>query len=78
MDTTTNQPRPNRRYRRLVPAAMTIAALSLTTTGVAHAAAPRPVQPARPHVRPAAPPAAAVVPTARAGEGDASARAAGI
>jgi hypothetical protein len=43
-----------------------------------HAAAPKPAQPARPHVRPAAPPSAAVGPKAPTGEGDASARVAGI
>jgi hypothetical protein len=77
MDTTT-EPRPNRRYRRLVPTAMTVAALSLTTTGVAHAGAPKPTHVPRPHVRPATPPSAAVVPKVRAGQGDASARVVGV
>jgi hypothetical protein len=78
MDTTTNQPRPNRRYRRLVPAAMTVAALSLSTSGVAQAAAHKPAPPGPAHVRPARPPSAAVVPKVRAGEGDASARVVGV
>jgi hypothetical protein len=60
-----HQPRPNRRYRRLVPTAVAVAALAAagTTLGAspAHAAGGRtaPAKPAHAHVRPAR---AAIVP----------------
>jgi hypothetical protein len=58
---TVNEPRPNRRYRRLIPAAMTAAALSIANAGVAHAANQKPAGPPPAHVR-VARPAPAVVP----------------
>jgi hypothetical protein len=55
------QPRPDRRFRRLLPAAVATAALA---TGIPAAAAPASVHPPqRAHVRPAAP-QKAVVPRA--------------
>jgi hypothetical protein len=66
---TTAQSRPNRRYRRLIPAALTAAALTLGSTGVAGAAAPRPAAPPPAHVRGAHGPPTAVVSTARTDPG---------
>jgi hypothetical protein len=49
---TVRETRPDRRYRRLIPAALTAALLSVSSTGVAHAAPPRPPRPAPAHVGP--------------------------
>jgi hypothetical protein len=59
---TAQEPRPNRRYRRLVPAAMTAAALSMANVGVAHAVGPKPARPAPAHVRAVPRPSPAVAP----------------
>jgi len=66
------EPRPNRRYRRLIPAALTVAALSLANTGVAHAATHGPARGPPPTVRAAAQPTADV-PRPR-GQGESSAK----
>jgi|tagenome__1003787_1003787.scaffolds.fasta_scaffold20987068_2 hypothetical protein len=55
---TLRETRPNRRYRRLIPAALTGVVLSVGSTGVAHAASPRPARQAPVHVRPGGPPVA--------------------
>jgi hypothetical protein len=59
---TTHEPRPNRRYRRLIPAALTAATLSVVNVGVGHAATPKPARPAPAHMRVPPRPTPAVVP----------------
>jgi hypothetical protein len=70
---TAREPRPNRRYRRLIPAALTVAALSIANSGVAHAATHRPAPRPPAHVRAAAD-LTAVVPSRSGGQGESPAK----